>query len=138
MPEHRILLVEDNDDDVRLTMRAFAKAGLVAEVAVARDGLEALAALHGDAAVRPDLVLLDLKMPRMDGHELLERLRADARTRTLPIIILTSSVEEQDVARAYAGGANSYVHKPVDYLDFVEAARRLGVYWLETNVPPRP
>lgn len=141
--ERRILLVEDNPDDVDLTLRAFKRAGITHPVDVARDGVEALDFLfaQGTFASRagqqlPVLVLLDRKLPRMDGHEVLRRIRADARTRLLPVVILTSSVEDTDLARGYGGGCNSYVRKPVSYTEFVEAARQLGLYWLVLNREP--
>ena len=140
-PETRsILLVEDNPDDVDLTLRAFRRAGFTHPVEVVRDGVEALDFLfargeHAGRAGRPlpSVVLLDLKLPRLDGHEVLRRLRADPRTRLLPVVILTSSVEEEDLERGYGGGCNSYVRKPVSYTEFVEAVRHLGVYWLNLN-----
>jgi two-component system response regulator len=141
--ERPILLVEDNPDDVDLTLRAFKRAGITRPVEVARDGVEALDYLfaQGTFASRagqplPVLVLLDLKLPRLDGHEVLRRVRADARTRLLPVVILTSSIEEGDLARGYGGGCNSYVRKPVSYTEFVEAARQLGLYWLMLNREP--
>lgn len=141
--ERRILLVEDNPDDVDLTLRAFKRAGITQPVDVARDGAEALDYLFAQGAFAsragqqpPVLVLLDLKLPRLDGHEVLRRIRADARTRLLPVVILTSSVEEADLSRGYGGGCNSYVRKPVSYTEFVEAARQLGLYWLVLNREP--
>ena len=144
-PSGPILLVEDNPDDVDLTLRAFQRAGIHHPVEVVADGVEALEYLfaQGPHAARagrplPAVVLLDLNLPRLDGHEVLRRIRADARTRLLPVVILTSSVEEEDVARGYGGGCNSYVRKPVSYTEFVEAARQLGVYWLNLNRAPPP
>lgn len=141
----RILLVEDNPDDVDLTLRAFRRAGIARPVDVVTDGVEAVDYLfaqgpfaHRAGAPPPAVVLLDLKLPRLDGHEVLRRIRSDARTRLLPVVILTSSVEEEDLVRGYSGGANSYVRKPVSYTEFVEAARQLGVYWLELNRAPLP
>lgn len=141
--ERPILLVEDNPDDVDLTLRAFKRAGITRPVDVARDGVEALEYLHAQGAFTaragqplPVVVLLDLKLPRLDGHEVLRRIRADARTRLLPVVILTSSVEDADLVRGYGGGANSYVRKPVSYTEFVEAARQLGLYWLVLNHEP--
>lgn len=132
-----ILLVEDNPDDVALTLRAFQKNNIQNEVVVARDGVEALEYLFGTEAM-PQLVLLDLQLPRMDGHEVLRRLRADDRTRLLPVVILTSSSEERDLVEGYASGANSYVRKPVDFEQFTEAVRQLDLYWLVLNeAPPR-
>ena len=132
-----VLLVEDNPDDVALTLRAFARAGITQRVVVMEDGVEALEYLRGPSP-RPLVVLLDLNMPRMDGHEVLRRIRADPRTRHLPVVVLTSSAEDEDVLRSYDAGANSYVRKPVSFLDFVEAARSLGAYWLELNRPAPP
>jgi two-component system response regulator len=140
-----ILLVEDNRDDVELTLRAFAKNGLANEVIVARDGAEALDRLFGTGiherndAPAPDVVLLDLNLPKVDGLEVLRRIRGADRTRRLPVVILTSSTEERDVLRSYDLGANSFVRKPVDFVAFVEAARQLGLYWLLLNErPPEP
>jgi CheY-like chemotaxis protein len=133
-----ILLVEDNRDDEALTLRALQKNNLGNEVVVARDGAEALELLLGDDSVRlvPQLVLLDLKLPKIGGLEVLKRLRGDPRTRLLPVVILTSSKEERDLIEGYLMGANSYVRKPVDFAEFVEAARQLGLYWLLINQPP--
>ncbi|MBM3146910.1 MAG: response regulator [Actinobacteria bacterium] len=138
-----ILLVEDNPDDVELTLRALRKEGLPAEVVVARDGVEALDYVFArgehaarDPRRRPAVVLLDLKMPRMDGLEVLRRLRSDDRTRLLPVVVLTSSREECDVKDSYSLGANSYIRKPVDFDRFREAVRQLGVYWLTLNEAP--
>ncbi len=129
-----ILLVEDNPDDELLALRAFKKAGLGTEVKVARDGAEALAFLHGPDENRlPGLVLLDLKLPKIDGLEVLKRIRAEPRTKLIPVVILTTSREEQDVVEGYSRGANSYIRKPVSFPEFVEAAGRIGVYWLELN-----
>ena len=144
MKEQRlILLVEDNDDDVELTLRALRRNRVANSVDVVRDGAEALEYLFGTGAyagrdVRdaPDLVLLDLKLPKVDGLEVLERLRADPRTRRLPVVILTSSNEESDLARSYDLGANSYIRKPVDFTQFVEAVNQLGLYWLVLNEAP--
>jgi two-component system, response regulator len=141
--EKIILLVEDNADDERLTLRALKKNSISNEVVVARDGAEALDYLFGTGAyagrnlsVMPQVVLLDLKLPKVDGLEVLRRLRADDRTRLLPIVILTSSNEEADRISGYGLGANSYVRKPVDFNQFIEAARTLGLYWLVLNEPP--
>lgn len=140
-----ILLVEDNQDDVDLTLRAFAKHKLANEIAVVRDGEEALEFLHRTGAyaardpdVMPELVLLDLKLPKVDGLDVLRRMRADERTRRTPVVVLTSSNEERDVISSYDLGANSFVRKPVDFAQFVEAARQLGLYWLVLNEPPPP
>jgi len=145
MTNNIILLVEDNPDDEALTLRALKKNNIRNAVVVARDGVEALAYLFGtgayagrDTSVMPQVVLLDLKLPRLDGLEVLRRLRADARTRLLPVVILTTSTEEQDVIAGYNLGANGYVRKPVDFTQFAEAVRYLGLYWLVLNeVPPR-
>jgi CheY-like chemotaxis protein len=138
-----ILLVEDNPDDVELTLRAFARSKVLNEIVVARDGQEALDLLLGspgaagrELPVLPEVVLLDLKLPKVDGLEVLRRLRADERTRRLPVVVLTSSNEERDVVSSYDLGANSFVRKPVDFAQFVEAARQLGLYWLVLNEPP--
>jgi two-component system, response regulator len=141
MPEAKaVLLVEDNPDDRDLTMRAFERHGLAAQVAIAEDGeaaLEYLLEQGPDGTLRPlpEVVLLDLKLPRIDGLEVLRRIRAAERTRLLPVVMLTSSAEEQDLVQSYALGANSYVRKPVSFTEFIEAARQLGVYWLELNRP---
>lgn len=137
-----ILLVEDNPDDVLLTRRALRKNRFANELVVAADGQEALDYLFGvgkwagQAIAPPQVILLDLNMPRVDGLEVLRRIRADERTRLLPVVILTSSKEERDLVRGYSLGANSYVRKPVDFEEFVDAARQLGVYWLRLNEPP--
>ena len=130
-----ILLVEDNADDEMLTQRALQKHNISNEVVVARDGAEALEYL-AKADALPELVLLDLKLPKIDGLEVLKRLRAAERTRLLPVVILTSSREENDVVTGYRLGANSYVRKPVDFEHFLEAVRQLGLYWLVLNEPP--
>jgi two-component system, response regulator len=139
-PNETILLVEDNPDDVELTMRAFRKNNIANNVVVAHDGVEALDYLYGQGAYinrntseMPRLILLDLKMPRMDGLHVLERLRADERTRFTPVVILTSSKEDQDLINSYKSGANSYVRKPVDFNEFLEAVRNIGLYWLLIN-----
>jgi CheY-like chemotaxis protein len=141
-----ILLVEDNVDDVILTLRVFKKNNIANEIIVARDGVEALDYLFGtgnykerDMSVMPALILLDLKLPKMDGQKVLERLRADKRTKRLPVVILTSSKEEQDIITSYDHGANSYIRKPVDFNKFVEAIHHLEIYWLLLNEsPPSP
>jgi two-component system response regulator len=136
----RILLVEDNEDDIALTLRALERHNLKGLVSVVRDGKEALDYLfcrgaysERDPHRMPDLILLDLNLPRMGGHEVLQQLRSDARSRYLPVVMLTSSVEERDVVESYRLGANSYVQKPVNFGDFLEATRQLGTYWLGLN-----
>jgi two-component system, response regulator len=138
-----ILLVEDNPDDEALTLRALSKNNIKNDVVVARDGAEALEYLFGtgkyagrDTALLPQVVLLDLKLPKIEGLEVLRRLRADERTKLLPVVILTSSNEDQDRITGYGLGANSYVRKPVDFSQFLEAARQLGLYWLVLNEGP--
>lgn len=145
MKEKMILLVEDNPDDEALTLRAFRKNNIKNKIVVARDGEEALDfLLHRgtyatrDPHVSPEIVLLDLKLPKVDGLEVLQQIRANPSTRLLPVIILTSSKEEQDLIEGYSKGANSYVRKPVDFNQFIEAVRQLGLYWLVLNEsPPR-
>lgn len=138
-----ILLAEDNPDDVALTLRALKKSNLVNEVVVAKDGVEALDYVFGTGKyagkdpVLPTVILLDLKMPKIDGLEVLRRLRADERTKYLPVVILTSSKEEQDLISGYKLGANSYIRKPVDFVQFSDAIKYLGMYWLLLNEPPR-
>ena len=138
-----ILLVEDNPDDELLTLRALRKNNVLNEVVVARDGVEALDYLFGtgeyserNTAVMPQLILLDLKLPKIDGLEVLRRLRADERTRLLPVVILTSSREQQDMLDGYGFGANSYVRKPVNFEQFVQAIEQLKLYWLILNEAP--
>ena len=140
-----ILLVEDNADDLELTLRAFERSKVPHQIVVARDGQEALDYLFSagtfagrDPHAAPEVVLLDLNLPKLDGLDVLRRMRADERTRQLPVVILTSSNEEQDVIRSYAVGANSFVRKPVNFAEFLAAARELGVYWLDLNVSLRP
>jgi len=139
--EGKILLVEDNPDDAALTMRALKSHNIKNEVVVARDGAEALDYLFGTggkpvAAEPPAVVLLDLKLPKLTGLEVLQRIRANEGTRLLPVVILTSSDEERDVIDGYRLGANSYVRKPVDFVEFTEAAKQLGLYWLLMNRAP--
>ena len=145
MEDKMILLVEDNSDDEALTLRALKKNNIGNTVIVARDGAEALEFLFCTGAYsdrdprhKPQVLLLDLKLPKVDGMEVLRRIRADPSTRALPVVILTSSKEEQDVINSYLIGVNSYVRKPVDFIQFVEAIRQLGLYWLVLNeTPPR-
>ena len=136
-----ILLVEDNPGDEALALRALKKNNIRNEVVVARDGVEALDYLFGTGAYAgrgeqrlPELVLLDLKLPKVDGVEVLQRIRGDERTRFLPVIMLTSSLEDRDITESYAKGCNSYVRKPIDFNEFTEAVRQLGLYWLVINV----
>jgi two-component system response regulator len=145
MPEKIIMLVEDNPDDEALTLRAFKQNNILNEVVVARDGSEALDYLFAegnhagrDTGVMPEVILLDLKLPKIDGLEVLKRLRADARTHLLPIVILTSSDEQADIVASYDLGANSYIRKPVDFVQFSQAVRQLGLYWLVLNIGPAP
>lgn len=140
MSERVILLVEDHPDDEELTMRALKKNNILNRVVIARDGVQALEYVFGtgahagrDVTEMPQLILLDLKLPKIDGLEVLRRLRADERTRFLPIVILTSSKEEQDLLKSYKLGANSYVRKPVDFVEFTQAVQQLGLYWLILN-----
>jgi two-component system response regulator len=144
MANDLILLVEDNPDHEALTIRALKKAGLANPVFVARDGAEAVEFLFGtgahagrDPAETPQVVLLDLKLPKLDGLEVLERLRGDSRFQYVPVVVLTSSDEETDLVRSYKLGANSYIRKPVDFSNFIEATRQLGLYWLLLNESPR-
>jgi len=138
-----ILLAEDNPDDVQLTLRALKKSNIMNEVVVAQDGVEALEYLFGtgkysgrDTKILPQVVLLDLKMPKMDGLEVLQRIRKDERTRVLPVVVLTTSSEDRDKVESYKLGANSYIRKPVDFNQFAEAVRQLGLYWLVLNEAP--
>jgi two-component system response regulator len=140
MGDKVILLVEDNPDDEALTLRALKKNNIQNQVVVARDGAEALDYLFGtgghagrDTSAAPSVTLLDLKLPKIDGLEVLKKIRADERTRFLPVVILTSSKEEQDLINGYKLGANSYIRKPVDFSQFIEAVRQLGLYWLLLN-----
>jgi len=140
-----ILLVEDNPDDEVLTLRALEKNAIMNEIVVARDGAEALDYIFGqgqyagrDVSDWPQIMLLDLKLPKIDGLEVLRRVREDERTRYMPVVILTSSIEEQDLISGYRLGANSYIQKPVDFSQVVESVRQLGLYWLVMNqLPPR-
>jgi CheY-like chemotaxis protein len=144
MDKKVILLVEDNPDDVELTMRALKKNNILNEVLVARDGVEALDYLFmtgmysgRDPDAPPMVVLLDLKLPRVDGLEVLRKIRADERTKLLPVVILTTSNEERDLVSGYSLGCNSYIRKPVDFAQFTEAVKTIGLYWLLLNVPPK-
>jgi CheY-like chemotaxis protein len=134
-----ILLVEDNPDDVELTLRAFSKNNISNNVIVTRDGEEAIEYLFhkrtegGELMPLPEVILLDLKLPKIDGLEVLRKIRSEERTKYLPVVILTTSSEEKDIAESYKLGANSYVQKPVDFHEFMEAARELGLYWLVLN-----
>ena len=136
--EKIILLVEDNLADEILTLRALKKANIANQVIVARDGVEAIDCLlpMGTSSRLPELILLDLKLPKLDGHEVLKRIRADERTRLLPVVILTTSVEDNDRLKGYRLGANSYVRKPVDFNEFIHAVTQLGLYWLVLNEQP--
>ena len=142
MNPKRILLIEDNPDDIKLTLRAFNKTHMLNEIVTLHDGAQAIEYLFGpDPGKRndeqlPAIILLDLKLPKIDGLEVLRRLRADPLTRRLPVVILTSSKEERDIAAGYDLGANSYVRKPVDFEQFAEAVRQLGLYWLLLNQQP--
>lgn len=143
MVARTILLVEDNKDDEELTLRALARNNIGNHVVVVRDGQEALDWLEGigshagrSPSDAPALILLDLKLPKVDGLEVLQRLRANPATQLVPVVILTSSREDRDRVEGYRGGANSYVQKPVDFTQFVDAVRQLGVYWLILNEPP--
>jgi len=143
MPERIILLVEDDPDDEVLTLRALKQNNITNEVVVAHDGVEALDYLFAtgvyagrDRQVMPMLILLDLKLPKLDGLDVLRRVRSDDRTECLPVVILTSSNEAKDLVQSYSLGANSYIRKPVDFAQFSEAVRQLGLYWLVWNEPP--
>lgn len=137
-----ILLVEDNPNDVELTLRAFERSQILNEIVVVRDGEQAIQYLFSigphadrDPAMMPEVVLLDMKLPKIDGLGVLRRMRADERTRRVPVVMLTSSKEEKDVVSSYDLGANSFVRKPVDFGEFVDAAKHLGIYWLVMNEP---
>ncbi|MGD8587789.1 MAG: response regulator [Chromatiales bacterium] len=143
MQQRTLLLVEDNPDDEALTLRALKKYNLANQIIVARDGQEALDYLFGegecqerDTSEQPQVILLDLKLPKVNGLQVLERLRAEPLTRHIPVVVLTSSNEERDISQSYNLGANSYVRKPVDFEQFLEAARQLGLYWLVLNEVP--
>ncbi len=143
MKQKTVLLVEDSQSDEELMLRALRKNKIANEIVVARDGAEALDYLFGtgahagrETAEMPMLVLLDLKLPKIDGLEVLRRIRADERTKLLPVVILTSSKEDQDRLNGYFNGANSFVRKPIEFAEFGEAVRQLGLYWLTLNEPP--
>lgn len=145
MSEKMILLVEDNPDDEELTIRALRQAKIANEIVVARDGSEALDFMFGkgkyerrDLGRMPAVVLLDLKLPKLSGLDVLQRLRADARSKLIPVVVLTSSSEEEDMLRSYQSGANSYVRKPVEFGSFANAVSQLGLYWVLLNEPPPP
>jgi CheY-like chemotaxis protein len=145
MAEKMILLVEDNPDDEELTIRALKQANIANDIVIARDGSEALDFLFGkgkyegrDLERKPAVILLDLKLPKISGLEVLERLRADARTRLIPIVVLTSSSEDEDKLSSYKLGANSYVRKPVEFSAFANAVAQLGLYWMLLNQPVPP
>lgn len=139
--ESTILLVEDNANDEALTLRALKKSNIANKVVVARDGVEALdylfaSPVNGGSNTLPQLILLDLKLPKLDGHDVLRRIRSDPRTQLLPVVILTTSVEDKDRLEGYRLGANSYVRKPVDFTEFAQAVIQLGLYWLVLNEEP--
>lgn len=143
MPDKIILLVEDNPDDEALTLRALKKNNILNKVIVARDGEEAVEYLFGtgrhegrDSSIQPQVILLDLQLPKLSGLEVLKCLRADERTGLLPVVILTTSSEERDISASYENGANSYIRKPVDFNQFIEAVKQLGLYWLVLNEAP--
>jgi len=143
MRKNSIMVVEDNEDDLELTLRAFAKNNILNEIVIARDGVEALDYLFGtgahegrDLRVMPEVILLDLNMPRMGGIETLKKIRANKRTKLLPVVVLTSSDEEQDMTESYKCGVNSYIRKPVDFSQFVDSVRQLSLYWLVLNQHP--
>lgn len=143
MRNSHILLVEDNPDDIKLTLRALKKSNILNEVVIAEDGVDALDYLFGtgkyegrDLNVMPQLILLDLKMPKLDGLEVLQRIRTNEKTQLLPVVVLTTSSEDQDKIESYKLGANSYIRKPVDFNQFVDAVQQLGLYWLVLNEAP--
>jgi CheY-like chemotaxis protein len=144
MQKNIIMVVEDNEDDLELTLRAFAKNNILNEIIIARDGVEALDYLFGtgehegrDLSIMPEVILLDLKMPRLDGLETLKSIRANEATKLLPVVVLTSSDEEQDMIKSYEYGVNSYIRKPVDFNQFVDAVRQLSLYWVVLNEHPQ-
>ena len=132
------MLVEDDPDHELLTIRALKKSNIANDVRVARDGAEAIELILGENPIKPQVILLDLKLPKVDGLEVLRRIRSDDATKTLPVVVLTSSDEERDLLRSYQLGVNSYIRKPVNFNDFAEATRQLGMYWLVLNeCPPK-
>jgi CheY-like chemotaxis protein len=134
-----ILFVEDDPDHELLTIRALKKSNIANDIRIARDGEEAINLLFGENPIQPQVILLDLKLPKVDGLEVLRRIRTSDATRMLPVVVLTSSDEERDVVRSYQLGVNSYIRKPVNFNDFAEATRQLGMYWLVLNeCPPKP
>lgn len=133
---HTILLIEDNRDDEDLTVRALRKNNIANDIQVARDGAEALDILLADGAELPQLIVLDLNLPKISGLEVLRRIRSDERTKLLPVVVMTSSQEDEDIIQSYSLGANGYVRKPVDFMQFSEAVRLLGLYWLVLNQSP--
>lgn len=135
LDERVILLVEDNPDDEALAIRALRKNEIKSKVEVARDGAEALERLFNEG-LNPSLILLDLKLPKLDGFEVLKRIRQNERTRLIPVVILTTSKQDRDLVDGYSLGANSYIRKPIDFKEFTEVVRQLGQYWLSTNQPP--
>ncbi|SFS00884.1 Response regulator receiver domain-containing protein [Granulicella pectinivorans] len=135
-PGRLILLVEDDPDHELLTIRALKKSNIANDIHVARDGAEAIEILFGNSPIKPQVVLLDLKLPKVEGLEVLRRIRETKETRMLPVVVLTSSDEERDVVRSYQLGVNSYIRKPVNFNDFAEATRQLGMYWLVLNECP--
>jgi two-component system response regulator len=143
MQRNIIMIVEDNEDDLELTQRAFAKNNILNEIVIARDGVEALDYLFGtgahegrDLSIMPEVILLDLNMPRMGGIETLKKIREDKRTKLLPVVVLTSSNEEQDMTESYECGVNSYIRKPVDFSQFADSVRQLSLYWMVLNQHP--
>lgn len=131
----RILLVDDNIDDIDLTILAFKKNNITNEIQTAMNGEEAISILHADDCELPSIVLMDINMPKMNGLEALKKIRSHPKTAALPVVILTSSKEDQDIIDGYGNGANSYIRKPVDFINFVEAIKQLGMYWLLLNEP---
>ncbi len=140
MTNNVILLVEDNPDDEALAIRALKKNNITNEIVVARDGIEALDllfGLHGNEPIQPAVILMDLKLPRLDGIETLRKIRADKQTESLPVVMMTTSDEDRDVIRSYKSGVNSYVRKPIDFSEFMTVTAQLGMYWLVLNTQPK-